>query len=173
MALSSGVLGSSTLDAPAQRLARSASRVAVSPPPPPPTGGGGGAQAEGGGIMWSGPMWAASGAPMEPRRVRRWQPPLGGESSGIHSPWRVRHYSTPPTTLNLTLRHTKLSPRASRASSMLLVRLPGTTRGSRVPFGVCRLGLVNAAPSPGQMACPPPVARSPSTSGVSETMRTV
>ena len=47
----------------------------------------------------------------------RWQSPFGGESTGIHSPWRVCHCSTPPTPLNLMLRHTKLSPRASRASS--------------------------------------------------------
>ena len=90
--------------------------VASNPPPPPR-----GASGQGGGGSYGQDQWGHWKChwhpPGEPCWVQRWQSPLGGESTGIHSPWRVCHCSTPPTTINLTLRHTKLSPRASRGSS--------------------------------------------------------
>ena len=55
-----------------------------------------------------------------------WQSPLGGESTGIHSPCRVCHCSMPPTTLNASP-HEAISKGLSclLQRTMLLVRLPG------------------------------------------------
>ena len=53
----------------------------------------------------------------EPRCAHLWHPPLGGDSTGIHSPCRDCHYSTPPTSLNFTLRHVNADLSALHASS--------------------------------------------------------
>ena len=62
-------------------------------------------------------QWRSSG---EPRCAHLWHPPLGGESTGIHSPRLDCHCSTPPTSLNFTLRHVNADPCSFHASSSVV-----------------------------------------------------
>ena len=120
MALQSGVLGSLTLETRAQRLARSASTVAVSPTTPQ------GASCRGGrgGVRTNRDSGIASGTPLGNRAGGRHLGGGGGGSTGIHSPWRGCHFRTPPASLHFTLHQTKFSSKVSQRS-MLLVGMPG------------------------------------------------
>ena len=141
----------SALDTQAQRLARSASTVAAPGFLAPETWGSGlGVSRQN---QWG--QWNCQWRPGEvPHWEQRRQSPLGAESTGIHSPWRVCHCKTPPTSRILTLLQTKLSPSEVVSkrfsgffqSTVLLCSQLGTPRRTCVTPGICRLRLVDAIP---------------------------
>ena len=117
MALSSGEQGSSDRAAVSHRRASARSSAAVSAMPEPGAAGPGSSrscQDQCGHLKC---QWRSSG---EPRCAHLWHPPLGGESTGIHSPCLVCHCSTPPTSLNFTLRHVNADPCSFHASSSVV-----------------------------------------------------
>ena len=145
MALSSGYLGSLTLDA---RGLRGGWECRLRPPPPP----GGGLRPGGGGVLWLRPVGALE-VPVAPRRVATL-----GAALAVSSGWGVNGDPLPLACLPLqhAPHHPKLDNSPHEAvpkglsgflqCSMLLVRLHGTAGRSCIPSGVCRLELVNAVP---------------------------